>query len=93
MNNPLISVIVPIYKVEDYLNSCIASITKQTYTNLEIILVDDGSTDDTDRLLTDFRDSLPQANRIAIKQKNKSNLGIFTQVRLILFCIYNFIYF
>lgn len=43
--NPLISVIVPIYKVEDYLQECIESIINQTYDNLEIILVDDGSPD------------------------------------------------
>lgn len=45
MNAPLISVIVPIYKVEDYLKECIDSIIDQTYKNLEIILVDDGSPD------------------------------------------------
>ena len=44
-NCPLISVIVPVYKVEKYLDRCIDSIIHQTYTNLEIILVDDGSPD------------------------------------------------
>ncbi|WP_313893766.1 glycosyltransferase family 2 protein [Psychrobacillus sp.] len=41
----IISVIVPIYKVEDYLNRCVDSILKQTYKNLEVILIDDGSPD------------------------------------------------
>ena len=45
MNNPLISVIVPIYDIERYLGICVESIIKQTYQNLEIILVDDGSPD------------------------------------------------
>ena len=44
-NNPLISIIVPIYKVEEYLPKCVKSIVNQTYKNLEIILVDDGSPD------------------------------------------------
>ena len=43
--NPLISVIVPVYNVEEYLDRCVESIVNQTYHNLEIILVDDGSTD------------------------------------------------
>lgn len=42
---PLISVIVPVYKVEPYLDKCVSSIVNQTYKNLEIILVDDGSPD------------------------------------------------
>ena len=45
MNEPLVSVIVPIYKVEAYLEECIASIVNQTYANLEILLLDDGSPD------------------------------------------------
>ena len=45
MDNPKISVIVPVYKVEKYLDRCVESIVNQTYKNLEIILVDDGSPD------------------------------------------------
>lgn len=47
---PLISVIVPIYKVEKYLNKCVKSIINQTYKNLEIILVDDGSPDNCGKI-------------------------------------------
>ena len=47
---PLITVIVPIYNVVEYLTRCVHSITAQTYENLEILLVDDGSTDGTAQL-------------------------------------------
>lgn len=44
-NNILVSVIVPVYNVENYIEKCLESIVNQTYKNLQIILVDDGSTD------------------------------------------------
>ena len=47
---PLISVIVPVYNVEKYLKKCVNSITSQTYENLEILLVDDGSTDSSGQI-------------------------------------------
>ena len=48
---PKITVIVPIYKVEPYLHRCIDSVINQTYTNLEIILVNDGSPDNCGQIL------------------------------------------
>lgn len=45
MDKPLVSVIVPVYNVEKYLDECVRSIMNQTYQNLEILLIDDGSTD------------------------------------------------
>ena len=44
-NKPLVSIVVPIYNVEDYIHKCVDSILNQTYKNLEVILVNDGSTD------------------------------------------------
>jgi glycosyltransferase involved in cell wall biosynthesis len=54
MNNELISVIVPIYKVEQWLPQCIDSILAQTHKNLEIILVDDGSPDESGKICDDY---------------------------------------
>jgi glycosyltransferase involved in cell wall biosynthesis len=45
LKDPLISVIVPVYRVEAYLRDCVATLTNQTYQNLEILLIDDGSPD------------------------------------------------
>ena len=57
--NPLISVIIPVYKVEDYLTACVESVLAQTYQNFEIILVDDGSPDNCPQMCDEFaaRDS------------------------------------
>ena len=52
--NPLISVIVPIYKVEKYLDRCVESLINQTYKNLEIILVDDGSPDNSPAMCDNY---------------------------------------
>lgn len=64
---PLISVIVPVYNCEKYLEKCIRSIIKQTYSNIEIILIDDGSTDNSGKICDKY-----QSNKIVvIHQKNR----------------------
>lgn len=65
---PLISVIVPVYRVEQYLNQCIRSITEQTYSNLEILLVDDGSPDGSGAICDDWAEKDPRIR--VIHQKN-----------------------
>ncbi len=65
----LISVIVPVFNVEKYLSRCISSIVNQTYKNLEIILIDDGSTDKSLKICKDWE---KRDNRIkVISQENK----------------------
>lgn len=79
MNTPLISVVIPVYNIEEYLERCVKSVCGQTYTNLEIILVDDGSTDSSGKLC----DNLAQKDdRIKVFHKpnggssSARNLGI-----------------
>lgn len=64
----LISVIVPIYNTEKYLARCIESILCQTYTNLEIILVDDGSTDKSGDICDFYA---RKDNRVKVVHKKK----------------------
>ena len=66
----LISIIIPIYNSENYLSTCLNSIIKQTYTNLEIICVDDGSTDSSLKICNTFCNS-----DIRIKVFHQENKG------------------
>ena len=68
MNDSLISVIVPVYKVEEYLDECVQSLINQTYTNLEIILVDDGSPDGCPQMCDDW--AMRDARIKVIHKKN-----------------------
>jgi len=67
-----ISVIVPIYNVQDYVDACVESIRKQTYKNLEIILVDDGSTDASGEICDKYAEL---DNRIKVIHKENGGLS------------------
>lgn len=72
MKKELISIIVPIYKVEKYLNQCISSIVNQTYKNIEIILVDDGSPDNCPKICDEWA---KKDARIKVIHKNNGGLS------------------
>ena len=67
-DNPLISIIVPVYKVEKYLCRCVDSILAQTYTNIEVILVDDGSPDGCPAICDEY--AAKDSRVVVIHQKN-----------------------
>ena len=53
-NDSLVSVVVPVYNIKDYIEKCLKSIVSQSYDNLEIVVVDDGSTDESGKLCDEF---------------------------------------
>ena len=67
--NPLVSVIVPVYNVEKYLRQCLDSILGQTYKNLEIIIVNDGSTDSSANIIKEYKKTDDRI--VVISQKNQ----------------------
>lgn len=72
MPNPLVSVIVPVYRVENYLHRAVDSLINQTYTNLEIILVDDGSPDRCPQICDEYAG---QDSRIKVIHKPNGGLS------------------
>lgn len=68
-NSGLISVIVPVYNVEKYLSECIDSVLSQTYDNYEIILVDDGSTDNSGKICDEYAE---KHDKITVIHKENS---------------------
>ena len=68
----LISVIVPVYNVEKYLEACIDSILQQTYEKIEIILVDDGSTDSCGKICDEYAS---KDSRLKVLHKGNGGLS------------------
>ena len=73
MNQGLVTVVLPIYNVEKYLDRCMKSIVNQTYRNLEIILVDDGSPDHCPEICDRWAET---DNRIRVIHKENAGLGM-----------------
>ena len=69
----MVSIILPVYKVEQYLDECVQSVLKQTYTDIEVIMVDDGSPDNCGRMCDAYAKSDP---RVKVIHKNNEGLGL-----------------
>ncbi|MHB9056435.1 MAG: glycosyltransferase family 2 protein [Paludibacteraceae bacterium] len=72
MNSPLVSIITPTYNHENYISDCIESVQHQTYVNWEMIIIDDGSTDNTYSVALEYA-----ANDNRIQVYTQENVGIF----------------
>lgn len=72
MYNPKISVIVPVYNVEKYLSRCIDSILAQTFTDFELLLIDDGSNDNSGNICDDY---VKKDNRIRVFHKENGGVS------------------
>lgn len=73
MDSLLISVIVPVYQVEEYLDECVQSLLAQTYDHLEILLIDDGSRDGCPRMCDGYAERDPRVR--AVHQENRGLSG------------------
>ncbi|WP_228406396.1 glycosyltransferase family 2 protein [Lactiplantibacillus plantarum] len=73
VTHPIVSIIVPVYNVSGYLEECVNSLIDQSFTNIEIILVDDGSTDNSGKLCDRF--ALLDDRINVIHQKNHGLSG------------------
>lgn len=70
--NPLISLVIPVYNVEKYLDKCVQSVLAQTYDNFEVILVDDGSTDSSGKMCDEYA---KKDSRVIVYHKSNGGLS------------------
>lgn len=75
-SNPLVSIVIPAYNEGIVLENCVVSLFKQSYTNYEIVIINDGSTDDTEKVAWDIRDKYGDKHTIRVySQENTGKAG------------------
>ena len=79
------SIIIPVYKVEKYIDRCILSILNQTYKNLDIILVDDGSPDNCPNICDEYA---KKDNRIKVIHKKNGGLSDISDIPVLIAGVY-----
>lgn len=72
MKNPSVSIIVPVYNAEKYLSRCVDSILAQTYSDFELLLIDDGSTDNSGTICDEYAEA---DNRVSVYHKMNGGVG------------------
>jgi glycosyltransferase involved in cell wall biosynthesis len=77
--HPKVSIVVPVYNVEDYLRDCLESLANQTYKNIEIICVNDGSTDASQQILNEYKEKY---DNIVVIEKTNSGVSSARNVGL-----------
>ena len=80
MENKLVSIITPVYNSEKYIEECIKSVINQSYKNIEMIIIDDGSTDNSKNIIEKYTESFPFIKYIKCNENNGAwaarNIGI-----------------
>lgn len=76
---PKVSVVVPVYNAENYLDDCITSIQKQTFSDFELILIDDGSTDNSGKICDNYAEN---DNRIIVKHISNSGVSVVRNIAI-----------
>lgn len=88
-NKEVVSIVIPIYNVEAYLKQCLETIVNQTYPNLEIILVNDGSTDRSDEFCKKYANTDNRVVYVSHENRGVSALETLDLIMLqeIIFCL------
>lgn len=79
LKEPKISIIVPVYNVENYIEECINSLINQTYKNIEIMIINDCSTDSTGQIISQLGDKYPNLIKI---YNNRKNVGTYISINI-----------